>query len=351
MEEKKTGLIKGFIEQYDKNGNLVLKTNNITEKINGIIKEYNMDSKLIFEGEYLKGERNGKGKEYEWAPKFIYTVENLNGENNLKTKENDWSSDLIYEGEYLNGERNGKGKEYKYGRLIFEGEYFNGEKWNGKEEESEYLNGIIWNSSGTNILSEVKEGKGFIKEYPPYQFSHLDSGYFLIECELINGKKNGKGKEYYINDLNNVNRLLYEGEYLNGKRNGKGKEYFNGIVTFDGEYLYNYKRKGKSYINGRLEFEGEYLYDRKWNGKGFGENINIEYEIINGNGKIKEYDYDGYLIYEGEYLNGKRNGRGKGYLFGQLIFEGEYLNGKSWNGKGKDILSDNEINILKGELV
>ena len=43
------------------------------------------------------------------------------------------------------------------------------------------------------------------------------------------------------------------------------------------------------------------------------------------------------LEYEGEYLNGERNGKGKEYNNdGELIFEGEYLNGKRWNGKGKE---------------
>ena len=31
---------------------------------------------------------------------------------------------------------------------------------------------------------------------------------------------------------------MFEGEYLNGKRNGKGKEYdYNGKLEFEGEYL------------------------------------------------------------------------------------------------------------------
>ena len=38
--------------------------------------------------------------------------------------------------------------------------------------------------------------------------------------------------------------------------------------------------------------------------------------------KGKEYDNEGKLIYEGEYLNGKK------YKNDKLIFEGEYLNGK-----------------------
>jgi len=33
-------------------------------------------------------------------------------------------------------------------------------------------------------------------------------------------------------------KIIFEGEYLNGKRNGKGKEYYNnGKLQFEGEYL------------------------------------------------------------------------------------------------------------------
>ena len=61
-----------------------------------------------------------------------------------------------------------------------------------------------------------------------------------------------------------------------------------------------------------MEFEGEYLYNKKWNGKGYDKNDNIIYELKNGNGNVKEYD-DGKLSFEGEYLNGKRNGKGEEY--------------------------------------
>ena len=88
----------------------------------------------------------------------------------------------------------------------------------------------------------------------------------------------------------------------------------------------------------KLEYEGEYLFDKKWNGKGYDENGNIIYELINGTGKVKEYSWiDGNLKFEGEYLNGKRNGKGREYNWSnnKLEFEGEYLNGKR-NGKGKE---------------
>ena len=103
---------------------------------------------------------------------------------------------------------------------------------------------------------------------------------------------------------------------MNGKFNGKGKEY---------------------YEDGKLKFEGEYLDDKKWNGKGYNINGDMEFEIKEGKGHVKDYFDNGDLEYEGEYSNGLRNGQGKEYFFGILLFEGEYLNGEKWNGKGKEI--------------
>ena len=138
--------------------------------------------------------------------------------------------------------------------------------------------------------------------------------------------------------------LIFEGEYLNGKKNGKGKEY-----NCKGEYLYNWRRRGKEYIKNKLEYEGEYLFNKKWTGNGYDENGNIIYKLNNGNGNIKEYDTDkGILIFEGEYLKGKRNGKGKEYnAKGKLKYEGEYLDGKR-NGKGKEYNPAGKI-IFDGE--
>ena len=57
-----------------------------------------------------------------------------------------------------------------------------------------------------------------------------------------------------------------------------------------------------------------------------------------GKGYIKEYNKsNGILIYEGNYLNGERNGNGKEYYNnGKLKFEGVYLNGKRNEGKEYD---------------
>ena len=45
-------------------------------------------------------------------------------------------------------------------------------------------------------------------------------------------------------------------------------------------------------------------------------------------------------MFEGEYLNGQRNGKGKEYYSnGKLKFEGEYLNGERLNGNLYTLIS------------
>ena len=89
---------------------------------------------------------------------------------------------------------------------------------------------------------------------------------------------------------------------------------------------------------------------KRWNGNGYNIKDNIEFEIKDGEGNIKEYNYYGKLEFEGEYKNGERNGQGKEYdiYYGKLVFEGEYKNGKRWTGKGKEYNNDGSL-IYEGE--
>ena len=60
-------------------------------------------------------------------------------------------------------------------------------------------------------------------------------------------------------------------------------------------------------------------------------------------GKIKEYDNDkNFIEFEGELVNGCRNGKGKAYSDNRLIYEGEFLNGNR-HGKGKEYFDSIEI--------
>ena len=79
--------------------------------------------------------------------------------------------------------------------------------------------------------------------------------------------------------------------------------------------IYESKNFGKEYLgtDGTLLNEGEYLNGKR-NGKGI--------------------EYDGEFRYEGEFKNGKKNGLGKIYKMKHLVFEGEFKDGKK-NGYGK----------------
>ena len=299
--------------------------------------DINLINYKFFSGRYIIKESNELFKIYNaFTDTLIFEGNYLNG----KGKEYYNGGKLLFEGEYLNGKRNGKGKEYNwFGELKFESEYLNGRR-NGKNElyyhdgkifcEGEYLNNKMWNlkqyDRNGNLINELINGKGYMKIYNMY-FELIHEG------EFLNGLKNGKGKEYYKNY-----KLKFEGDYLNGRR-WNVKEYdINGNLICE-------LKNGKGYIKeygmfDQLIYEGNYLYGLK-NGKGKEYNDNnklkFEGEYLNGkrNGIGKEYNDAGELMFEGEYLYNYKK-KGKYYIKGKLEYEGEFLYNKKYKGKGYD---------------
>ena len=239
---------------------------------NYLMKEYDRYGELKYEGEgdYLTNKRNGKGKEYYYYGGLIFEGEYLNGKKHGKCKIYYYDGNLVIEGYYLNDKRNGKFKKYYKNYLIFEGEYLNG-KINGKCKiydldiklifEGEYLNGMRWNGKGKEFIIQSFTHDDENENIQDITCGDTSYRTLVFEGGYLNGKKNGKCKDYY-----NDGKLMFEGEYLNGKKNGKCKEY---------------------YLNGKLSFEGEYLNGKK-------------------NGKCKEYSCCGGLEFEGYYLNGEK---------------------------------------------
>ena len=198
---------------------------------------------------------------------------------------------------------NGKGKKYDdEGDLIFEGEYLNG---------------------GLN---------GKCKYYDCYKG-------FRYEGEFMNGLKNGKFKVYDNQNDDKIWRLKYEGEFLNGELNGKCKYYYeNGNLHFEGETFMKWNGAMKEYnLKNELIFEGEFLQGHKWKGKGkeyFEDSCATEKSSMDSF-YMKNCDNgeDEILQYEGEYSYGQKNGKGKEYNEdGQLIFEGIYFNNEKYDG-------------------
>ena len=111
--------------------------------------------------------------------------------------------------------------------------------------------------------------------------------------------------------------------------------------------LLNYKIVSCNYIT---------IYENDKNGKindAYKDMLVFDGEFSNGhkNGRGKEYDNNsGRLIFEGEYLNGEKNGKGKEYYDNEkLKFEGEYHYGKR-NGYGKEYYKNGELKF-EGEYI
>ena len=276
----------------------------------------------------------------------------LNNNINGKGKEYYITGKLEFEGEYLIGRRNGKGKEYnERGQIIFKGEYLNDLKWNG-----------YGYAPFNNIIYELKDGKGFVKEYDNHTNALIFEGEYLLgkrhgkgkeydefgklifEGNFLNGQRNGKGVEYKGKDF-----IKYIGEYINGKKSGQGKFRYSNKLSFEGEFLYDFVLKGKLFFKGKLEYEGEFYYNNKLTGKGYDKNGNIIYELVNGTGKTRDFDEEGRLTFKGEILNGVMNGKGKEYQYGQLIYEGEFLDGRK-HGRGKEY-DESDDSIYVGEFL
>ena len=141
---------------------------------------------------------------------------------------------------------------------------------------------------------------------------------FVDESQKLKLIRYNKNLQKNIN-ISIINYKHFTGKYIIYESNGIAKEY-NGK---DNSLIFE-----GEYLNGKRHGKGkEYMYTGK---------IEFEGEYLNGqrNGKGKEYNGFGQLIYEGEYLNGKKNGKGKEYYKTMLIFEGEYFNNKEWIGNG-----------------
>ena len=112
------------------------------------------------------------------------------------------------------------------------------------------LKKILYNLSRSVFLYFINYNK---KIQNKFHINIEDYKKFGNRTKII--ENNGLGKEYRLN----TNIVIFEGEYLNGKKNGKGKEYYeNGQIKFEGEYLKGKIIEGKGYDDkGRLVLEIE----------------------------------------------------------------------------------------------
>ena len=114
---------------------------------------------------------------------------------------------------------------------------------------------------------------------------NVDENGISYKGPWVNGKKHGKGEEFYQNDM-----LKYDGEFVDDKYEGDGIFYYENKDYYIGKFL-DGKKSGRGieyYENGDPKYEGEFAFDK--------------YE---GNGKYNDTNGD---TYKGKFFDGKFSG-------------------------------------------
>jgi hypothetical protein len=158
-------------------------------------------------------------------------------------------------------------------------------------------------------ISVPAQKKITITLYDLYYKKNIEVEY---KGEIVNGMANGKG------EAKDGKLLIYTGMWKDNLFEGKGK-FTSGYLTYDGDW-----------VAGKREGYGEYSNSNYSGGVTFRTSYagNWKDDVFSGKGKISltntgnSYDLE---TYEGEWLNGKRNGQG-------IAKNG----GRKWEGQWKD---------------
>ena len=160
-----------------------------------------------------------------------------------------------------------------------------------------------------NIIDGKKEGKGKLI-YP-------DGTYY--EGNFKNDLFNGKG--IFVN-----NNSIYNGDFLNGKKHGKGK------IEID--IIKNKNSNNNNNNNNENKIEKK-IYEGDW-----------ENDFINGNGIEIIQNENGKIIYNGQFIKGKKNGKGKLILSNGSEYYGDFKNDLL---EGNGIFKWNDNKYYNGE--
>ena len=272
----------------------------------------------------------------------------------------------IYTGDWLNQKRIGFGKLVFENGDVYEGEFDGNPSGKGKMT---YRNGDVyeggWKKFEDEKKSSIRFGHGIMiyKDGDFYE-GEWDDAYCrtvkikysdgnVFEGELKNGRFDGKGKIILCD------KGVYEGEFKNGKIEGKGKMVYSDGNFYEGNWKEN-KYDGKGILKKR---NGDFL-DGIWNnnkctGKCILFGSVYEGDIVNGiregSGKtmLMHGEYDGHWlndklhgygkmnyrngdVYEGNWKDDNRFGFGKMIYQNGDVYEGDWKNGKR-HGIGKMI--------------
>ena len=265
--------------------------------------EYRFDNGDVYVGAFDRDRYRGHGK-------FVY------------------HTGYVYEGMFENDGPSGEGTLRMQDKIIYRGQWRNG-VYNGIGLKS-YANGDVYEG---NFNLGNKEGSG--------EYKFLDGSTYKGTYKL--GRKSGDKCElvHYIG-------TIYKGPFEAGLKSGKGEfEFPDGRVYIGDFKADHFHGKGKltwkidNQANTKHSFgheesfgspaskskAGSWTYEGDWiRGQPHGDGV---------------HTYADGSIYTGNFVDGKRRGRGKLVTYRKEIFDGEWMNDLP-NGKGDMIYASGE---------
>ncbi|KAM9831864.1 radial spoke head 10 homolog B [Neosynchiropus ocellatus] len=230
----------------------------------------------------------------------------------------------------------------------------------GHEYKGRFSKGIIEGSGVFTWADGITYEGEFVRNLPTGEglYTWSDGSYY--KGSVCNGVRHGSGT--YKNAQNGV---LYIGQWQQSKRHGRGEVYYNEDQTswYKGDWVMNNREgwgvrcypSGDVYIgqwkNNLRHGEGslcwqelEQQYDGGWQ-EGLQHGLGTHVWLLRR--------MDGSLYcqsnrYTGEFLMGKRHGRGTFYYASGAIYEGEWRNNRK-HGPGK--FTSKDCHVYEGEFV
>ncbi|MCX6285390.1 MAG: toxin-antitoxin system YwqK family antitoxin [Bacteroidetes bacterium] len=321
---KKNGIRTSYLDKE------TIRENYKNDIKDGYTRYYYQDGRIKLEIPFVKGVEQGFGKEYatdgtiitltEYKKGFIVDRLRINRRDKNNLKQGKWflfyeNGNIKQEGTYLDDKKDGYFKDYtETGDLLKISKYLMGELQPEAEEiaklkvKNEYypdgklkLSAMYRNESPEGIWREFKPD-GTIEKSLMYH-----NGVITGEGNVLDdGNKDGPWKEFFADGT-----LKSEGNYVDGKPVGDWKYY---------------------HLNGKTEQIGKFnkqgIPEGKW--KWFYEDGKLlrEENYRNGlrDGLLSEYDDEGNLIEEGEFVDGEEDGPWF-YLTGNDYVKGTFRDG------------------------
>lgn len=310
------------------NGSIRVKTPFVNGLEEGISRHYDLDGNIIELVTFKKG--------------YVVERERINRYDSDSLPNGKWmwfyDDELLrLEGSFKHGLKNGYFKEYdREGNLISATKYVDGEKEEMAEEliTLDVRTDYYPNGQAKVVGTYTKEGipEGVRREYNDK--GEVEKAYIFRYGKIIGegvftdaGQKEGHWKEYFPDG-----KLKATGSYSKDERVGTWKFYYN---------------------TGKLEQVGAYVNgepDSTWKWYYSNGNIMREETFYNGlsDGLMTEWDVDGKIITQGDYIEGKREGKWF-YDAGDNRDEGEYVEDLR-NGTWESFYSDGTTSF-KGKYV